>query len=295
MTRQQAERVNFVDRSEALAAAFNKMPLLIEHTLHEHPLLSLSAIAALAGRLAAEPSPRGFFILPAGNPDPGEWGSLTFKRAIVTAFANIESSGMRLKLSSVHLEPLYRELLDQCAAQLDSLTGGALLRDFPDPLATLFVTSPGQVTPYHVDSEINFLFQITGTKTIHIYDGTDRSLIDDRELERYWGLGRIEMPKDAMGRDFDMRPGIGIHNPVHFPHWVQNGPTPSISLSLGFVSKRDLSEVFRLNYRLRRLGFSPTAPESNVRLDDAKRTALSSVRSIRHFLSGGKTSLIKRR
>jgi hypothetical protein len=295
MTVQQAERAKLFGPSDNLKAAFNRAPVLIEHALNDHPLLSLNAVAALAERLSSQPTPRGFFNLPAGQPAPGAWGSAAFRGALAAGFANIESSGMRLKLSSVHLEPGYRELLDECAAQLDLLTGGILLSEFPDAIATLFISSPGEITPYHVDSEINFLFQIAGTKAVHIYDGRDRSLIDTRDFERYWGLGLIEMPEGIVGQDFALRPGIGIHNPVHFPHWVQNGPMPSISLSVGFRSRRDLSEVFRVNHRLRRLGFSPAEPGSNPRLDDAKRAALRCVLSVKHFLKGGKTPLINLR
>ncbi len=290
-----AERTTLFGETEALRTGFNRTPLLFEHTLNDHPLLSLDAIAALAERLAAEPSPRGFFILPAGEPDPGQWGSAQFQRAVAGAVANIKSSRMRLKLSSVHLEPGYRELLEECAAQLDALTGGALLRDFPAPLATLFISSPGEVTPYHVDSETNFLLQISGAKSVHIYDGTDRSLIDTRDFERYWGLGHIDMPDGNAGTSFELRPGLGVHNPVHFPHWVQNGQGPSISLSLGFVSRHDLSDVFRVNHQLRRLGLTPSEPGSNAVLDDAKRTAARSVRSLKYLLKGQKAPGIKLR
>ena len=42
----------------------------------------------------------------------------------------------------------------------------------------IFVSSPGSVTPYHIDPERNFLLQVRGNKTMHMFDGSDRSLLD---------------------------------------------------------------------------------------------------------------------
>jgi len=45
--------------------------------------------------------------------------------------------------------------------------------------AAIFVTSPGSVTPYHMDKEINFLLQIRGTKTISVFSASDREVLSE--------------------------------------------------------------------------------------------------------------------
>ena len=52
-----------------------------------------------------------------------------------------------------------------------------------DPTMTIFVTSPGRITPYHMDGETNFLAQIHGTKLVYIYDGNDKAVLSDEDME----------------------------------------------------------------------------------------------------------------
>ena len=38
----------------------------------------------------------------------------------------------------------------------------------------IFISSPGSITPFHMDPEYNFLLQIRGEKQISIWGGKDR-------------------------------------------------------------------------------------------------------------------------
>ena len=58
---------------------------------------------------------------------------------------------------------------------------------------TVLITSPGRVTPYHLDGEANLLMQIRGSKSVHIFDGNDRDVVPGDELERFWS-GDIKAP-----------------------------------------------------------------------------------------------------
>jgi hypothetical protein len=284
-----------IEPSPEFARSFDCAPFIFAHRLAGHELFGTAALGRLAERLGAESSPRGYFILPDAKAPP--WGSPAFVPAIRQAFDSIETSAMRLKLSSIHLEPEYGAFVRECARELDALTGGALLRAYHHPLATVFISSPGQITPYHVDSETNFLLQIRGTKTVHVYDGSDPAVVDLPQLERYWATGQLELSDDQKerGASFALAPGSGVHNPVHFPHWVHNGPEPSISLSLGFMSVNDQSDVLRVNHHLRRLGLAPHPPGHNRVSDDAKRALLRSARSVKWLLAGKRPPRIKLR
>jgi hypothetical protein len=271
---------------QLFAAGFNQKPFVFQHDLHTHPRLSLPALRELAAKIGKSETPRGYVKLPE-FPQGLRWGSSEFQSAVNEAFENIATSKMRMKLSSIHSEPEYARILWQCSRELSDLTSVDLSRDFRDPLATLFIASPNQITHFHVDSEANFLLQIYGTKTVYIFDGNDRELLEWPELEEYWhGHGGIELREEfkSRARTFELQPGLGVHNPVHFPHWVQNGPTASVALSLGFEPVKSPVDVLHINHYLRKLGITPTPPGQNDHLDRAKSAVVSGARSMKRAL-----------
>ncbi|MGG7380835.1 hypothetical protein ACQ7B2_19545, partial [Escherichia coli] len=71
---------------------------------------------------------------------------------------------------------------------------------------------------------------------------------------------------------FDLQPGTGVYVYPWAPHWVQNGPTASISLSITFRTREsEMAErVHRMNARLRRRGISPSPPGRRRGADRAK-------------------------
>lgn len=281
---------------DTFADRFNRKPFLFYHLLHTHRLLGIPAIKKLAEKLATEKSPRGYFYLSKESRHL-KWGSSAFQTAVSEAFEQIEESKMRLKLSYIHLEPEYGEILEACSRELSDLTSGDLVRDFRNPLATLFISSPNEVTPYHVDSEANFLVQLYGTKVVYVFDGKDPELVNWRMLEEYWGGGGVTLREEfrSRGLPFELRPGAGVHIPVHFPHWVQNGPSPSISLAMAFMPAQEPSDVLRINYHLRKWGMDPIPPGENQSLDAAKRAIVQGVRTVRRTLQGARGPQIKLR
>jgi hypothetical protein len=269
------------------SGGFDRRPFLFTHKLHLHELLSIAAFKKLAAKMAAAERPRGYFWL--SEESRGlKWGSSAFRKALNEGFDQIEVSRMRLKLSSIHLEPEYGELLAACTQELSELTSVDLSRAYRDPVATVFVTSPGEVTPYHVDHDANFLVQLYGTKTVNIFDGNDHELLPWRELEEYWhGARHIRLREEFQSRaiPFELRPGLGVHNPVNFPHWVKNGPLPSVSLAMSFTRvKHDPLDVLRMNRYLRRWGIEPAPPGKNAAIDSAKRAIIHAARSIKSAL-----------
>jgi len=144
-----------------------------------------------------------------------------------------------------------------------------------DPTMTIFVTSPGRITPYHMDGETNFLAQIHGEKLVYLYDGNDPSVLSQQDMEKYWTgkLPKINYPESMPhGKwQYTLAPGNGVFNPACFPHWLQNGNGVSVSVSINF--KRRHNETIgahRMNRYLRKLGLNPTAPGRSLMLDQAK-------------------------
>lgn len=271
------------------SAEFDRKPFLFRHGLESHHLLSTTALKELAEKMAVDEKPRGFLRLADESWDK-KWGSAAFRKAVSEAFEGIEASKMRLKLSRVHVETAYAELLSDCREELSYLTSVDLEGVYKDALATIFISSPWEVTPCHLDLEANFLLQIRGTKTVYILDGNDRRVFKSPELEEFWhGQGWIAYREElrSMAWVFELEPGVGVHNPTNFPHWVENGPTASVSLSLGFTRNRNPVDVLHVNYYLRKLGVSPTPPGEKPGLDAAKAALVRGARRMKRALRPG--------
>src|SRR3569833_1628406 len=67
--------------------------------------------------------------------------------------------------------PLIRSIQEE----LLELTGAWLRDDIVVGRGTLLVASPGRITSYHMDSDINFLFQIKGKKTFFVTEAGKKS------------------------------------------------------------------------------------------------------------------------
>jgi hypothetical protein len=264
---------------------FDRKPFLFSHSLSGHELLSLSAIRDLAVKLSTNSRPRGYLNL-GGRPAELKWGTSTFVESLQSAFDNMGASRLRLKLSKIHSETQYRELLDECTRELKTVVGEVLSEQYRDPVATLFITSPDEITPYHVDGEANFLFQIAGEKRVFVVDGRDCEQVSEADLERYWGTYNMELNDVARERAFcfDLKPGQGVHIPVSFPHWVENSSAPSISLSVNFARRADVKDVLWVNYQMRKLGIQPAPCGHNRKLDYVKHLIAGTARRVKRIL-----------
>jgi hypothetical protein len=134
--------------------------------------------------------------------------------------------------------------------------------------AFLFVSSHEAVTPYHFDPEHNFLLQIRGRKTLHIWDAANRLVMPEAALDNYYA--HVSSNRDQPYRDdflasawvLPLNAGQGAHFPLHAPHWVKTESDVSVSLSITFRSRmsRNCEAVHTTNGHLRRLGIVPPVP-----------------------------------
>ncbi len=274
--------------SEQFASSLDTQPFVFQHRLGEHELFSLPRLKGLVEQVGALPQTAsaakglfraaanpGLFHRKAGGPRL-VWGTPEFQAALNEAFDNMDTSETRIKLSNIHKIEGYGELLRNCASQLSELTGVDFAKRYRPGLETLFISSPGQVTPYHVDEETNFLLQICGTKDVMIYDGHDRTVLTSEQIEDFFGGNcyvkrNVETPKMTA----DLKPGFGVHNPPFFPHMVVNGPSMSVSLSIGFELRQfPVAEVHRMNAYLRKAGLEPSAPGAHPAMDNVKSTVM---------------------
>lgn len=236
------------------ASHFTRQPFLIGHSLAEHPLFQIERILKLAQELPPCCIEYNAGQIPVSiehdkTPQNGLSAEETIRR--------IAECKSWLVLKHVERDPAYRELLDECMEQIAEHSE-AIAPGMTNAQAFLFVTSPGSVTPIHIDPEHNFLLQVRGSKIIHMYDGRDRQLLPEKQLEHFYCDRGRNMEYDpsfeAKSWTFDLQPGSGLHFPVTYPHWVQNGGEVSISFSITFRTP-DLDRrrtLYQVNDRLRR-------------------------------------------
>jgi hypothetical protein len=263
----------------------------VSHQLMGDPLLQFDSLAALARRLEATGAVRthndgatpatNFTTAPETHP-PAMSIEETIKR--------IESAKAWLALHNVQNDPTYRklvdEVLDYVQPTVERYDPGMCHR-----AGWIFVTSPGAVTPYHMDHEHNFILQVLGKKTINVFDPLDRSIVQERSLELFHTkLSReLVVYKDEFqpkAHVFEAEPGMGAYMPTTSPHWVKNGDNVSITVSFTYYTKRTLraKHLYRSNYFLRQAGLSPRPVGQSEALDSAKYLAFHTLHRTRGLL-----------
>ncbi|RXS96742.1 cupin domain-containing protein [Silvibacterium dinghuense] len=206
------------------------------------------------------------------------------------AFDSIENSGAWMIFRRVHLDPDYNDILEECLRDVKALSGRRIEEDRKSQEAMIFVTSPNRITSYHIDRECNFLMQVRGTKTIHIFNRDDREVTPEQELETFWSrdnnAGIYKQQYEDRAHVFAMQPGDGVHIPVNSPHWLQNGNNISISLSISYQQKdSNRKYVYQANYYLRKFGLHPTPPGQHAMLDRGKSLAMAGGLRVKKLLA----------
>ncbi len=255
----------------AFAVNFNRKPFVIQHQLADHNLFDLRALVELSRQLPADSVEYNSGDLPVTqDPDSTPMNGLSPEETI----RRIQDCRSWLVLKNVEQHPAYRHLLDQCLDEIQSVTE-KIAPGMTQREGFIFVSSPGSVTPYHIDPENNFLLQIRGQKQVHLYDPLDREVISEKAIEDFFAGGHrnLSFHDGLHGRGywFNLKPGQALHFPVVAPHWVQNGDEVSVSFSITFQTQDSLRRqtLHRFNRRLRRWGLKP----SPVGFSDSRDTA----------------------
>jgi hypothetical protein len=272
---------------QVFAAYFNRKPFRVRHSLAGHPLFELPRLLQLARALPERFVEYNAGALPVGlRPEETPRTGLSAEETV----RRIQECGSWMVLKRVEQDPDYRALLDHC---LDGIAEHA--RGLAPPMQRregfIFLSSPGAVTPFHIDPEYNFLLQIRGSKTVSMWDPADRFVLPEEELERFYAsFVHRNLPwRDVFQTTafvLPLVPGEGLHFPVTVPHWVKNGPEVSISFSITFrtadSARREL--LYKANARLRKLGLKPTPVGQSILLDRTKQLAFGTARNLKRLL-----------
>jgi len=271
---------------ERLAASYPEQPGKLSHRLAGHPLLTLESLVELGRRMDPANVEYNAGDLPIGiDPEDVARTGLSVEETI----RGIERCGSWMVLKHVDRDPAYKALLEDALAELagvvEPVSGEMLTK-----VGFIFVSSPNAVTPFHFDPEHNVLLQIRGSKTMMIVPG-DESVVPPEKHEAYHAGGHRNVPwqddYEALGHKFELTPGDAVHVPLMWPHWVRNGPEPSISFSITWKSHWVYQEADArgLNHLLRGAGLKPSSPAPFPRSNAGKAYTFRAIRRARAGLA----------
>ena len=269
------------DQRALFAAGYPELPHKLEHCLHTHPLLELEALAALGEALPAKSVEYNAADQPLGIASKPQPTGIPIGKAI----REIEKSETWAVLKNVEQDPGYAALIESLLAELrpaiEARTGRMLKTQ-----GFVFISSALAVTPYHFDPEHNVLLQLRGTKSMTQFPPGDATFAPDETHESYHTGGARELAWRnellAGGTTFTLSPGEALFVPVMAPHFVRNGPEPSVSLSITWRSEWSFAEADAraLNAALRKIGMRPRKPGRWPARNTAKAYAWRALRKL---------------
>ncbi|ANU07445.1 cupin-like domain-containing protein [Paraurantiacibacter namhicola] len=243
------------------AASYPEVPHRLDHALRDHPLLSIEALAQLGEALPGASVEYNRGDLPIGV----DGKPIATGLSIGETIRRVDTSNSWAVLKNIEQQPAYAALLESLLGEIESeITAktGEMLKT----QGFIFVSSPDAVTPYHFDPEHNILLQVRGSKVMTVFPAGDATYAPDETHEGYHTGGPRELSwRDELmagGTPIALAPGQAVFVPVMAPHFVKNGPAPSISLSITWRSEWSYAEADArsFNQRLRAMGLSPRAP-----------------------------------
>jgi hypothetical protein len=272
---------------------FNRQPFPFTHDLATHPQLQLGALFDLASRLPqAEVLHWSGSIAIDANIDTASRTHAT-GLSLHETFDRMEETGSYILIRNAQMDRTFNllvdEILDEVAEMTDALEPGMCRR-----IAYVFIASPGSVTPYHMDRDINFHFNLRGTKRISIWDPLDRVVLPETGLESLftdWNAPRPPyLPEfEPRARVFELRAGEGVHHPFTAPHAIRYGEEVAASFTVTFntrATNRRAAAHFA-NHALRKVGLRPAPVGQSVARDELKAAALGLYRRAKSVVKTG--------
>lgn len=263
-----------------------RTPFAFRHRLAHHSLFDISELAQLARSVMKRGDPNKFGVRfeSSGAQDMQEVARMARQGQLAEIVERIERGGIWLKMSSLHeLDPAYEQLRADFIAELEDVARCRLRDEISWSGLSVFVASPGMVTPYHFDHDLNFLFQIRGEKDVYLFNQEDRFVLTEQEIESFYrgrafaGVQREETRH--LGRKYRLVPGVAVHQPPLAPHLIRNADNVSVSVSIWFalhvLDRR--AKIYQANGCLRQLGWRPAPPGASNLSDRLKIAALTAV------------------
>lgn len=271
--------------TDELSQSFGKKPFLTDHNLHEREMFSDAGIADMLDRY-----PRDELNLYTMNDDPtnagrvfrrGEAGNLTGAEILQAIhrgrlWLNVRAVNHRLEEYDALCSEMFDEL-DDCVPGLKTMK-----RD-----CGFLISSPKARVFYHLDVPCVTLWQLRGTKTMHVYP-TGTPYARDEQIEAIVLRESEEEidydPSFEVAREtYVLTPGKVASWPQTAPHCIDNGDCVNMSLSCEFQTFQSLvhaNALYTNGVMRRRLGMSPDIARDGAMAKYSKAVLARALKSI---------------
>jgi hypothetical protein len=267
---------------------YNRSTFMFRHGLSGHPFLQLPSLIDLAGRLEKYD---GCYWSNGSIKVTDGWEKGADRRlSLRETLENIERNDSLVILKFVLHDPIVGSLFRDILATIIKLARPERVGDIIVGRTTILIASPHRTTAYHIDSDVNYLFQVAGDKFFAVFDQTDRTLVTDEELECFFNgdlsAAQFKANREDEATTYDLKAGYGVHVPWLAPHWARNGGQVSVAVSCNFdlAPLQRLSAIYKTNHRLRSLGLRPTSPRDGSWSDGAKVFGARTVSTLRGLI-----------
>ena len=242
-------------------------PVCVRHRLHESPLFSHGALAALI-----ETYPREHYGIIHMGPTrsdrrywrEGDLNGLSGKEVLEA----ISRGRFWLNLRNTsEVDQQYKALLEIVFEELrDHIPGFSTF----GRKCGILISSPNAQVYYHSDIPGQMLFQISGRKRVYVYPANE-PFITPEDLQRTAISGlEVDIPYadwyDDYARVFEFEPGQMLHWPHYAPHRIENEDQLNVSMTVEFLTgpirRRQIDNLANgvLRYRL---GLRPQKTSTN--------------------------------
>lgn len=260
---------------DTVKSHYNRMPFRITHRLADHPYFSLEELFALCRRMPPEMIPYRIGSIPGDADLDSSYDRYKKALTLDDVLDHFEDNGAYICINNPERDAKFRPLIEGLMAEI-TVQIHAL-----DPWISwyssyIFISTRDSVTPYHMDREMNFLLQIQGNKTVHLWDPADNEIMSSAQkdllLSHVGDRPAYDPSFESKRMTFALKPGIGLHHPFIAPHRVHTGPELAVSLALTFRTQQSdcWTDAHRFNARMRRFGMKPAPVGSNALIDRAK-------------------------
>ena len=282
-------RAVLADPNGDFARHYNRQSFCFEHGLKGNPLFELDSLVELSTRLPAHPDFAYWSNGRVSVNDPWEKG-MAERYSLQDTIRGIADNNSIVIMKHTEQDPVFGPVLQELLSKFVEFAGTQMRDDVIVGESLILVSSPNRITPYHFDAELNYLVQVTGDKTFHVFDHTTTRQVTDEELENYFSgapsAARYGETRQAHATVYDLKAGQGVHIPVTAPHWVQNRDNISVALSINYelksVARR--AKSYWLNHRLRKLGLTPSSPGGSAMLDGVKTASAATLQGLRSLI-----------
>lgn len=257
--------------------------MAVKHHVQTHPLLQWDPLLGLGKRLESISQ-----LLQLDQDATADTRFVTKETSVETIRRIVESRGW-VHLRFVQQDPEYRRLVDTV---LDSIQPEIEQRDpgMYHRAGFIFISSRHMVTPFHIDSEQNFILQLRGHKTLFVWDHDDREVVSELARDRFHHVRERDLVRwrdtfRERAHVFHLEPGVGAYMPVTSPHMVEAGDDLSVTMSFTYYtnSTRRDARLHQVHDMARSIGIKPPAVGAYPVMDGVVGTVVDGLLAARRW------------